>query len=106
MIKHIRQDEYEEAPRRARRRKRRREAVTVVVNQQVDVGRSRRRWSPGLAMLLSVLLPGLGQMYKGQLFNGLAWLTLTVIGYLAFIVPGLILHLCCVLGAGMGDPYR
>ena len=57
-------------------------------------------------MVLSLFLPGLGQVYKGQPINGLVWLVLTIIGYVLFIVPGLILHLCCVIGAGMGDPYR
>jgi hypothetical protein len=35
-----------------------------------------------------------------------AWLLITIIGYGCFIVPGLILHLCCVIGAGLGDPYH
>ncbi len=48
----------------------------------------------------------LGQMYKGQIFNGIAWFVCTIIGYVAFVIPGLLLHLCCVAGAAMGDPYR
>ena len=57
-------------------------------------------------MLLSFLIPGLGQLYKGQLINGFIWFVVVIIGYIALIVPGLILHLCCIGGAGMGDPYR
>jgi hypothetical protein len=64
-----------------------------------------RKWSPGVAALLSLLIPGAGQMYKGQGVNGLTWLFLTMIGYL-LIVPGLILHICCIFGAASGDPTK
>jgi TM2 domain-containing membrane protein YozV len=65
-----------------------------------------RRWSPGVAALLSFLIPGLGQMYKGQVINGLVWFIVVAVGYAFLIIPGLVLHVCCVLGAAMGDPYR
>lgn len=61
-------------------------------------------WSPGVAAVLSLVIPGAGQMYKGQIFNGLLWLVFVVIGYLLFIIPGLILHLLCILGAASGKP--
>lgn len=61
-------------------------------------------WSPGVAAVLSLVIPGAGQMYKGQIFNGLLWLVFVVIGYLLFIVPGLVLHLLCILGAASGKP--
>ena len=64
-----------------------------------------RKWNRRLAMLLSLVLPGLGQVYKGQMINGLAWFVATIVGYLAFIVPGLLLHILCILGAGRGDPH-
>lgn len=79
--------------------------VNVVVNQVVGMGHG-PRWSRGVAVILSLIIPGLGQMYKGQVINGLAWLVITLVGYAALIVPGLILHLCCVIGAASGDPYR
>ena len=65
-----------------------------------------KRWSPGVAAVLSFFFPGVGQMYKGQVFNGLAWLVLVLVGYAFFVVPGLVLHLCCVIGAAGGDSYR
>jgi hypothetical protein len=80
-------------------------AINVSVVQQVNLG-ARKRWSPLGAMLLSLLIPGLGQLYKGQLINAVAWFIFTVAGYAFFILPGLILHIVCILGAGMGDPYR
>lgn len=64
-----------------------------------------RLWNPGVAALLSLLIPGAGQMYKGQVVNGLAWLIVVVLGYMAFILPGLILHLICIIAASRGNPY-
>ena len=80
--------------------------VNVSVNQETNVGRISARWSPVVAVLLSFIVPGLGQFYKGQLLNGLVWFVVVVIGYVSFIIPGIVLHLCCLLGAGMGDPHK
>ncbi|HVC97253.1 MAG TPA: hypothetical protein VND64_26470 [Pirellulales bacterium] len=75
--------------------------------QQVGVPfRSAPRWSPFAAALLSFIIPGLGQCYKGQILNGIVWFFVVIIGYVALIVPGLVLHLCCIIGAATGDPYR
>lgn len=65
-----------------------------------------RKWSPGVAAVLSLVIPGAGQMYKGQVANGLVWLLFVIIGYALVIVPGLILHLCCIFGAASGDPTK
>jgi hypothetical protein len=64
------------------------------------------RWSPGVAAVLSFVIPGLGQIYKGQIFNGIAWLVMTIIGYVLFIIPGIVLHLCCIIGAASGNPNK
>lgn len=64
------------------------------------------RWNPLIAAMLSLVWPGLGQIYKGQLVNGLVWMLVVFLGYAAFIIPGLCLHLCCVIGAASGDPRR
>ena len=55
--------------------------------------------NPGVPAIMSFLIPGLGQVYKGQIFNGFVWLVLVITGYAFFIIPGLILHLLCVIGA-------
>lgn len=65
-----------------------------------------RAWNPGVATVLSLVIPGAGQMYKGQVLNGLAWLFVVLVGYAALLVPGLVLHVCCILGASMGNPYE
>jgi len=78
---------------------------------EVHIHSKERKWSPGVAAVLSFLIPGLGQMYKGQIFNGLFWLFIVipfgyVLGAFCFFIPGIILHLLCILGAASGDPYR
>ena len=78
----------------------------INVTQVTNVGIAHKRFSPLVAALLSFIIPGLGQLYKGQPINGLVWFVAVIIGYIAFIVPGLVLHLCCVAGAAMGNPYR
>lgn len=60
------------------------------------------KWNPGIAAVLSLFLPGAGQMYKGQVYNGLLWMVFVVIGYIPFIIPGAILHILCIIGAASG----
>jgi hypothetical protein len=64
-----------------------------------------QRWSPGLAAVLSFFVPGLGQLYKGQILNGIVWFFFVGMGYVALILPGLVLHFFCVLGALSGNPW-
>ncbi len=77
--------------------------------------------SPGIAMVLSLFLPGLGQIYRGRLISGLAWMFFVACGYLSLSIgglnislserftspryfilwlPGLVLHLICLFFAG------
>jgi len=94
-------------------------APTVLANQPTDYGPERQaspgqvvinqppvqRWSPGLAAVLSFFLPGLGQLYKGQIINGIVWFFMVMCGYAALILPGVVLHFFCVLGALSGNPW-
>lgn len=64
------------------------------------------KWNRGIAAVLSLIIPGAGQMYKGQVGNGLLWLIFVVIGYAVLVIPGLFLHLFCIIGAASGDPYN
>jgi hypothetical protein len=73
---------------------------------QVHIHGKERQWNPGVAAVLSFFIPGLGQIYKGQIINGLTWLFFTALGYACFVFPGIFLHLLCILGAASGDPYR
>ncbi|HKQ53046.1 MAG TPA: hypothetical protein VJT74_11790, partial [Pyrinomonadaceae bacterium] len=56
--------------------------------------------------VLSLLIPGVGQMYKGRVGEGIMWLLFTPIGYVLFILPGLILHIICIIDAARGNPHR
>lgn len=51
----------------------------------------------GLAGILSFLLPGLGQIYRGEVIVGMIWMTLTIAGYLACFFLGLFLHLILIV---------
>ena len=64
-----------------------------------------RRFSPGVAAILSLFVPGLGQLYKGQFFRAIVWFVIVVAGYCALVLPGLVLHACCILGALSGNPW-
>ncbi len=65
-----------------------------------------RLWSPGVAALLSLFLPGAGQIYKGQILNGFARMFFVFLGYFLLIIPGLMLHFFCILGAASGNPVK
>jgi len=58
--------------------------------------------SPGVAAVLSVLVPGLGQVYNGRLLAAALWFLFTGFGYWAILVPGLLLHAICVYCAYAG----
>ncbi len=75
------------------------EQVTVINHPPVQ------RWSPALAAMLSVFLPGLGQAYKGQILNGIVWFFIVMFGYAALFLPGLMLHFFCIVGAASGNPW-
>jgi hypothetical protein len=64
-----------------------------------------RKWSPGLAAVLSFFIPGLGQFYKGSVGPGLFFILGTPVGYLLFIVPGLIMHVACIVDAYQTKPH-
>jgi TM2 domain-containing membrane protein YozV len=52
--------------------------------------------SPGLAAVLSVLIPGLGHVYAGRLGAGLLWFLAASFGYWAILVPGFLIHVASV----------
>ena len=59
-------------------------------------------WQPGVAAVLSLVIPGAGQIYKGRIGAGLVWLICTVLGYVALILPGIIIHIICIVNAASG----
>jgi TM2 domain-containing membrane protein YozV len=79
------------------------EALDGLLRQQ---SASQRFWSPGIARLWSIFIPGAGHVYKGQTGQGVMWFFGTIIGYAMFVVPGIALHIVCIILAGNGDPTR
>jgi len=55
--------------------------------------------SPGVAAVLSVLLPGLGQVYAGRLLAGALWFVVTGFAYWAILLPGFLAHALCIWSA-------
>ena len=60
--------------------------------------RRQKKWNPGTAAVLSFFIPGAGQIYKGEIMEGIFWFVFIVVGYV-FILPGLVLHILCVMNA-------
>jgi TM2 domain-containing membrane protein YozV len=52
--------------------------------------------SPGVAAVLSVLIPGLGHVYAGRVLTGLLWFGAASFGYWAILVPGFLIHAASV----------
>lgn len=62
--------------------------------------------SSALGGLLSFFIPGLGQLCTGRPLAGIVWFIATIIGYAAFIFPGLVLHLICIVDASKVNGIR
>lgn len=80
--------------------------INIVNSHHSDHGSrrsSRKTYDNGVAALLSFLLPGVGQMVKGQVAAGILWFIAAVVGYVLFVIPGLIIHICCIVDAARSD---
>ena len=55
--------------------------------------------SPGISAVLSVVIPGLGQVYSGRLLAGALWFLGTAVAYSALLLPGFLVHAFCVWSA-------
>ena len=60
--------------------------------ERYDERRVTRSPQPGISAVLSVLIPGLGQVYNGRLLAGLGWFLAAGFGYWAILVPGFLIH--------------
>jgi TM2 domain-containing membrane protein YozV len=67
-----------------------------------DLALTRRAPHPGIAAVLSVLLPGLGQVYTGRLIAGGLWFLGTALAYHAVLLPGFLVHALCIWSAFAG----
>lgn len=64
-----------------------------------------RKWHPGVAAVLSLIIPGAGQIYKGSFGTGIVWFLLT--GLFLFAPPLLypFYAIASAYFAYQGDPY-
>ena len=51
------------------------------------------------AAVLSMIVPGAGQLYAGRPLSGVAWFALVTMGYLLLVIPGVLLHILCIASA-------
>ena len=75
-----------------------------IVNQATNTSPQRRQKDilhegGGLYALLSFLWPGLGQICKGQVPQGILWMLGVIVGYMLLVLPGLVLHIWCIVDA-------
>ena len=54
---------------------------------------------PGIAAVLSVFIPGLGQLYSGRLLAAMLWFLATSAGYALILLPGFLTHAFCIWSA-------
>lgn len=58
-----------------------------------------KKYNSLLAVILSFIFPGLGQLYKGDVIAAICWFIATSAGYSFFVIPGFILHILCIIDA-------
>jgi len=76
----------------------------VPVRQGPIAIRDGRVANPGLAAVFSLFIPGAGQLYAGRVVSAILWFLVVTAGY-ALILPGLVLHLFCIISAA-GSAHR
>ena len=64
-----------------------------------DRSYNQREEKHGVPAVMSLFLPGLGQMIKGQVGKGVGLLICTIIGYVMFILPGIAMHIYTIFDA-------
>lgn len=65
-----------------------------------------KSWQPGTSAALSFLIPGLGQIYKGQVLDGIAYFFCTCIGIAFGVFPGIFIWLWGIYNAYCFDPSK
>lgn len=75
-----------------------RQSALVRLQQSPLALRDGREASPVLAGFLSLFIPGAGQLYTGRFVAAVLWFLVVTAGY-ALILPGLIMHLFCIVSA-------
>lgn len=75
------------------------DVIDLGLRYEASLERAKPSFNPGLAAVLSFFIPGVGQIYRGQVIGGVGWLFFVIMGYFLFVVPGIILHIACIVNA-------
>lgn len=79
----------------------------ALVRHEPQVIEARHTPNPAAAAVLSLIVPGAGQLYAGRPLSAIAWFMIVSMGYLLLIVPGVLLHILCVAAAaGAAQSWR
>jgi TM2 domain-containing membrane protein YozV len=62
-----------------------------------------RKWSRGVAVFLSFLIPGVGQTYKGHVGPGVRWLVFVTLAYAMTWIAGLLVYIACIYDAAVSE---
>lgn len=63
------------------------------------VSTPRSEWNQGVAAVLSLILPGAGQLYSSRIGAGFAWMAAVALAYFVFVPIGVAVHIACVFHA-------
>ena len=53
--------------------------------------------------LLNIFVPGLGQLIQGRIIVALLCFVLTLVGYVCFVLPGLLMHVLALMDSHQYD---
>jgi hypothetical protein len=71
----------------------------ALIRREPDLLEPRPSPNAAAAAVLSLIVPGAGQLYAGRPVSAVTWFVIVTIGYLLLIVPGILLHILCVASA-------
>jgi hypothetical protein len=74
------------------------EAQPALRREIVPPRRAKHAHSPAVAAVLSAVVPGAGHLYTGHMVSALLWFMVVGAGY-ALVLPGLLLHVWCMVSA-------
>lgn len=66
--------------------------------QQLRTANTPTKENHGVPAILSLFIPGLGQLVKGQIGKGIIIFFATIIGY-TLVIPGLLIHIWQIVDA-------
>ena len=53
--------------------------------------------------IVNIFFPSFGQLIQGRVFSFMLFFFLTVLGYLCFIVPGVVMHILSILDCALWE---